>query len=155
MNPNDKIVPESKYWVTHESNPVREILHWKKVIKEHTIPDLKNNQLDSDEIRNFTTSLLMCIPLTSVFNPRGENSHCPLSKQMQEWREKYDLVGVCEDIISKCSRSTAKQLYSHVYQESDRYILHWSVQNYLYRAYSNYYGRGQPHRAIVSSKKKS
>ena len=114
---------------------------------------MKNNQLDSDEIRNFTTSLLMCIPLTSVFNPRGENSHCPLSKQMQEWREKYDLVGVCEDIISKCSRSTAKQLYSHVYQEQDRCILHKSVQNYLYRAYTNYYGISQPHQAIASSKK--
>ena len=72
---------------------------------------------------------------------------------MQEWREKYDLVGVCEDIISKCSRSTAKQLYSHVYQEQDRCILHKSVQNYLCCSYSNYYGRRQPHQTIVSAKK--
>ena len=108
--------------------------------------------LDSDDIRKFTTSLLTCIPLTSAFKPHGRKSYCPLSKKMQGCREKHNLDYICKDRVCKCSMATSKELYTHVYQESERFFLHKNIQNYLYRAYSNYYGRSQHHYTIVSAK---
>ena len=84
LNPNYRMVPESKYWVTYNTDPAREILHRKKIIKDHVIPDFKNNKFSNEEIRKFTTSLPMCIPITSAFKPRSGYSYCSLSKQIQE-----------------------------------------------------------------------
>ena len=82
MNPNHRIVPENVYWVTYEPDTKHEILHRKKVLQDGHGFIYQTSTLDSDEILKFTTALLTCIPLICAFKPRGEKSHCPLSKQI-------------------------------------------------------------------------
>jgi hypothetical protein len=72
---------------------------------------------------------------------------------MKGWREKHNLTQICLEAECQCSQVTAKELYSHVCEQGQRYSLHRNIATYLFRAYTNYYAKYKHHQAIISSKK--
>ena len=94
MNTNYRIVPTNIWWVCYDPDPVRQMVSQKITIESNVIPYIKSTSYTNEDIRKLCTALLMCIPVTSTFKPRGADSYCPLSKQVQGWRVKYDLEGI-------------------------------------------------------------
>ena len=108
------------------------------------------------QVKIFVDSVQSCwcaYLLHALLKPGGDDSYCPLSKQIQGWRIKYDIEGIYEGRICRCSRVKSKQLCSHIFTEGKKCVLHKYVRTYLYRAYSNHYGKGKPHHVIVSARK--